>query len=99
VAISDLSRRIAGLPPRPARRFPVPDAVVRAAGFAASLQEAVTGRTLAFNADKAREILAGDWLCRPELMQKQLSLPPPVPLEQGLKETWDWYVRKGWIKL
>lgn len=99
VAISDLSRRIAALPRKPARRFPVPDAAVRAAGFAASLQEAVTGRALAFNADKAREILAGDWLCRPKVMQEHLSLPPRVPLDDGLKKVWDWYVGRGWIKL
>ena len=60
----------AGLPPFPASppgasRYRTP--LVRAAGFAASLQEAVTGRALAFNADKAREILAGDWLCRPKV--------------------------------
>ncbi|HKA37721.1 MAG TPA: NAD-dependent epimerase/dehydratase family protein [Thermoanaerobaculia bacterium] len=99
VEISDLSAIIASLPQKPARRFPVPDAAVRALGFAASLQEAVTGRTLAFNADKAREILAGDWLCRPEVMQRHLSLPPPVPLDYGLKDTWDWYIRRGWLKL
>jgi nucleoside-diphosphate-sugar epimerase len=99
VSILELSGRIAGLPGKPARRFPVPDAAVRAAGLAASLQEAITGRTLAFNADKAREILAGDWLCRPEVMQKHLSLPPPVPLDYGLRRTWDWYIRQGWIKL
>lgn len=99
VPIAELFGLIAGLPSRPARRFPVPDMAVRAAGLAASLREAITGRALPFNADKAREVLAGDWLCRPEVMQKHLSLPPPVPLESGLKETWDWYVREGWIKL
>ena len=99
VRISELAGLIAHLPPRHARTLALPDFVVRAVGRVASLQEALTGQTLAFNVDKAREVLAGDWLCKPELMQRDLSLPPSSPLDYGLKKTWDWYVSHGWLKL
>jgi nucleoside-diphosphate-sugar epimerase len=99
VAISTLAALIARLPERPARLVPVADVLVRLAGFAETLREALTHRTRPFNADKAREVLAGDWLCEPALMNRHLTLPPPSPLEYGLKDTWDWYRREGWLAL
>jgi nucleoside-diphosphate-sugar epimerase len=99
VRISELAGLLARLPDKPARLVPVPDLLVRMAGLAASLRQAITGTTLAFNADKAREVLAGDWVCEPALMQRHLSLPPPARLEYGLQKTWDWYRRQGWLAL
>ena len=55
----------------------VPDLVVRALGGAETLVEAVTRRSRPFNADKARELLAGDWLCDAGPIERALSLPPP----------------------
>lgn len=99
VAIGELASRLASLAPRPARLLRVPRAVVRAAGALETIRERVTGRSRPFNADKARELLAGDWLCDPEPMASDLGLPPPTPLEDGLRRTWDWYVREGWLCL
>ena len=99
VAIAEFAGMISRLPERPARLVPVPAMLVRLAGLVATLQEAFTHRSLPFNADKAREVLAGDWLCEPALMQRHLSLPPPSPLEYGLKNTWEWYRREGWLIL
>ena len=98
VAIRRLAEMIAGLPPRSARLFSVPDFAVRLAGAAESLREAITKRSRPFNADKARELLAGEWLCQPGL-EVELDLPPPVPLETWLREAWDWYLRQGWLIL
>jgi nucleoside-diphosphate-sugar epimerase len=98
VSIGELARAVARGAPRPPRLFPVPDALVRAAGWAESLREMVTKRSRPFNADKARELLAGEWLCEAGF-ERELSLPTPRPLETGLRETWDWYLRKGWLNL
>ena len=99
IRIRDFAAAIARLPQRPARVVPIPDVLVRLAGAVETLREAVSGRSRPFNADKAREILAGDWLCEPALMQKHLDLPPPSPLDYALGETWNWYTRRGWILL
>lgn len=98
VRIGDLASQIARLPSRPARLFAVPDVLVRAAAFLETAREKATGRSRPFNADKAREMLAGDWLCDPGPMRRDLALPPPEPLPQGLRTTWDWYVQAGWIR-
>ena len=63
VRLSDLAGAIAALPGRPARVMRVPDAAVRLLGLGETLLESILRRSRPFNADKAREILAGDWLC------------------------------------
>jgi nucleoside-diphosphate-sugar epimerase len=98
VAIRRLAGEIARLAPRPARLIGVPDPVVRLAGAAETVREAITRRSRPFNADKARELLAGEWLCEAGL-ERDLELPAAVPLEQGLRDTWDWYLRQGWLIL
>jgi nucleoside-diphosphate-sugar epimerase len=98
IRVRDLAAEIARLPPRPARLVPIPAPLVYAAGAFETLREAITGASRPFNADKAREILAGDWVCQP-LLQQELGLPPPYPLEKGLRETWDWYRQEGWLAL
>ena len=99
VTIRDLAGRLARLPRRRVRLVAVPDLLLRLAGAFETLRETLTRRSRPFNADKAREILAGDWVCDPAPMLSDLRLPPPPSLEDGLKETWDWYVRQGWLPL
>ena len=97
VRIADLAREIAALPPRPARVVRVPNAAVRLLGFSESLFERVTRRSRAFNADKAREILAGDWLCDGAEVRRALDLPEAPPLRQDLRAAWEWYRGAGWL--
>lgn len=97
VRLSELARQIAALPPRPARVFAVPNAMVRLLGLEETLREALTRRSRPFNADKAREILAGDWLADGASVTEALSLPPPRPLGEALRELWNWYRKAGWV--
>lgn len=99
LTVRDLAQSIARLRNPPARLLHLPDLLVRWTGHAETLRQALTGRTRPFNADKAREVLAGDWLCDSGPMRRDLGLPGPVPLEQGLRETRDWYIQKGWLNL
>jgi nucleoside-diphosphate-sugar epimerase len=99
LTIHDFAALLSRLPPRPARVVPVPDLLVRAAGLAETLWETVTRESRPFNADKAREALASDWLCDPEPLASDLGVPPPVPVAEGLRRTWDWYLDRGWLTL
>ena len=98
VTIRDFAGTIARLPPRPARLVTIPDGFVRAAALAASVSEIVTRQPRPFNADKAREILAGDWLCDSAPLRQDLRLPAPTALDVGLQATWAWYAREGWLR-
>lgn len=98
VRLGELAGLIAQLPRRPARLVGIPNAAVRLLGLFETAVETLSGRSRPFNADKAREILAGDWLCDSSPLRRELALPAPVPLAQGLKATWDWYLGAGWLR-
>jgi nucleoside-diphosphate-sugar epimerase len=97
VSVRELAAAIVRAGDRPARLVSLPDAIVRLAGGLETLRESVTRESRPFNADKAREILAGDWLCDPTPLRRDLALPEPPPLEEGLRATWAWYRRQGWL--
>jgi nucleoside-diphosphate-sugar epimerase len=81
-----------------ARLIGIPNAAVRLLGLVETAVEKIAGRSQPFNADKAREILAGDWICDSAPLRRELDLPAPVPLEEGLRATWDWYLGAGWLR-
>jgi len=97
VSLGQLASAIAVASGRRGRLIRVPDLVVRALGGAETLVERVTRQSRPFNADKARELLAGDWLCDAGPVDRELDLPPPVPLSEGLAATWAWYRGAGWL--
>lgn len=97
VTVGRLVRLIGSLPEKSPRMFDVPRAAVRLIGYWESLVEAVLRKSRPFNADKAGELLAGDWVCDGAAIRLALSLPPPGPLEPALRATWDWYRAAGWI--
>jgi nucleoside-diphosphate-sugar epimerase len=97
VTIGHLVRLIGSLPERPPRVFDVPRAAVRLIGYGETLVETVTRRSRPFNADKAAELLAGDWVCDGSAIRQALALPAPGPLQPALRATWDWYRAAGWL--
>ena len=97
VTVAELAAAIARAGEKRARFVSLPDALVRLAGTLETLRETLTRESRPFNADKAREILAGDWLCDPSPLRRDLALPDPPPLEDGLRATWAWYRREGWV--
>ncbi len=70
---------------------------MRVLGAAETALETVTRRSQPFNADKAREILAGDWLCDGSPLAQALGLPEPVPMSEGIRAAWAWYRGAGWL--
>jgi nucleoside-diphosphate-sugar epimerase len=97
VSLRELARLVANCSGRRVRLVDLPDSAVKLAGSLETLRETVTRRSRPFNADKAREVLAGDWLCDSAPMRRDLDLPPPPPLEDGLRATWAWYRKEGWL--
>jgi nucleoside-diphosphate-sugar epimerase len=97
ISLRELARLVADCSGRRVRLVDLPDSAVRLAGRLETVRETVTRRSRPFNADKAREVLAGDWLCDAAPMRRDLELPAPPPLEDGLRATWAWYRKEGWL--
>jgi nucleoside-diphosphate-sugar epimerase len=97
VTLRQLAEAVAGGSGRAGRLIRVPNTLVRILGSAETAVETLTRRSRPFNADKAREILAGDWLCDGTRLDRELGLPPAVPLQDGIRAAWAWYRGAGWL--
>jgi len=49
------------------------------------------------NSDKARELEHQCWVCSNERAKAELGFEPEFELERGLRLTFDWYRREGWL--
>ena len=97
ITLRELARAVSEHSGRLGRLIAVPDGLVRVLGVAETALETVTRRSQPFNADKAREILAGDWLCDGSPLAEALGLPSPVPVPDGIRAAWAWYRGAGWL--
>jgi nucleoside-diphosphate-sugar epimerase len=67
---------------------------------AAALAEGIArlrGRPYIFNFDKAREAMAGNWVCSPQCIRRDLGFTPRAPVADRLRQTADWYRRQNWL--
>ncbi len=70
---------------------------VWALGAACELAGRLRRRPLALHWDKAREALAGSWICSTERTAAELGFSPAAPLSARLAETAAWYRQQGWL--
>ncbi len=74
-----------------------PDWLSRGAGAISDLWAHIRHQPGIFNLDKAREATAGSWLCSAERMHNEFGFHVAASLAERLKQTADWYFKKGWI--
>lgn len=55
------------------------------------------GNNPTLTADKARELSFPYWLTSSHKARERLDFEPIMPIEESLKETYEWYVAKRWI--
>jgi nucleoside-diphosphate-sugar epimerase len=76
----------------------VPDSLVY---FLAGISEYVawlSGKTTIFNRQKAREIAQPAWVCNNHRAKNELGFKTGIPIEQGIKQTAEWYYRNNWLQ-
>jgi nucleoside-diphosphate-sugar epimerase len=71
--------------------------VVRLFAVFGELAGQLRGRPATLNLDKAREAIAGSWICSPKTAEKELGFQTSVPLAIRFQEIADWYLRQGWM--
>lgn len=47
--------------------------------------------------EKLKEVAAANWLCDSSALWKDLSIKPAYLLEEGIRETAEWYRNHGWL--
>jgi len=78
--------------------IPLPSLLLRLAARGGDLLSTVTGRTTLVNRNKVA--LAGPrwWLCDASRAREELGWRAEVPLLDGLRATYNWYVEAHWVK-
>jgi len=65
---------------------------------AAAIAEGIArlrGTPYIFNFDKAREATAGDWVCSPQTIRRELNFAPGAPITDRLSQTAQWYQQQN----
>jgi len=81
----------------PPRIISVPEVVSYAAVLGARAQAAVRGTVAMISMDKVRELRCEAWTCSSDQAVKEIEYRPTVPLDNGLRQTIDWYRKEGLI--
>jgi nucleoside-diphosphate-sugar epimerase len=76
----------------------VPRTAVRMAAHAGDLLSTLTGRSTLLNRNKAALARPRWWLCDASRARADLDWQPAVPLQVGVRDTYNWYVDAGWLR-
>jgi len=77
--------------------LPVPSLVLRLVARGGDLVSAITGRPMLANRNKAALARPRFWLCDASRAREDLQWRAQVPLRDGLRETYNWYVEARWL--
>lgn len=74
----------------------VPGPVFRCIGSVSEVCFKLLGATPMLTREKAGEILAS-WEIATDKAQRELGFESQIPFATGAKQTYDWYIREGWL--
>jgi dihydroflavonol-4-reductase len=75
----------------------LPQIAVNVAGHLGDLAARVTRHVGLVNSQKVALGRAPYWVCSPERAKAELGIEASIPMDEGMKQTYDWYVRAGWL--
>jgi nucleoside-diphosphate-sugar epimerase len=93
----EVGRLVGAAVDRNVRALRVPGPLIGALASMTERAAAIFGRSVIFNRDKARELLAPGWLCETEAARVRLGFETSIPLAAGLRDTAQWYREQGWL--
>jgi nucleoside-diphosphate-sugar epimerase len=76
----------------------LPRPVLTAAGLAGDLVSALTGWHSLANGNKTKLARPRWWLCDASRARDELAWSPEIPLQEGVRETYLWYLDAGWMR-
>ncbi|HKQ08501.1 MAG TPA: NAD-dependent epimerase/dehydratase family protein [Blastocatellia bacterium] len=96
-SMRELAASIAEMMGRRARQLAIPRPLAFGVALAAEGLSALTRKPPVINRDKVRDLSERCWGCSIERAKRELGYNPQVPINEGLRETIDWYKREGWL--
>ena len=79
------------------RKVSFPQWLALAAGMAGNIYSRLSGRPVALNTQKVRELLEPSWTCNTSKADAVLGFNPATDLKRGIQTTVQWYRQHGWL--
>ena len=76
----------------------IPHFAVSTTAFFSEVFGFFSPKPVILNREKAREITQAFWICSPEKAKHELGFGEKLTLEEGFKNTIEWYRKEGWLK-
>jgi nucleoside-diphosphate-sugar epimerase len=76
----------------------IPHFAVRTTAFFSEVFGAFSSKPVILNREKARELTQVYWICSAEKAERELGFKEDLTLEEGFKDTIDWYKAQGWLR-
>ncbi|MBN1384880.1 MAG: NAD-dependent epimerase/dehydratase family protein [Elusimicrobia bacterium] len=80
-----------------AKTIRMPETVFYLSAFFSEIFARLKKDPALFSFDKLNEIKQKDWLFSAKKAKDDFRYEPKIPLEKGIKITYDWYLDKGWL--
>lgn len=77
--------------------IPVAPPVVWTVALSGEITGQIRRRPVVFHWDKAREALAGSWICSSQKARQQLGFETPLSLKERFRQTVAWYREAKWL--
>jgi nucleoside-diphosphate-sugar epimerase len=94
----DVGKMTARLLGRKTLKLVIPHFAVKTTAFFSEVFGFFSPKPVILNREKARDLTQAYWICSVEKAQRELGFKEDLTLEEGFKETIEWYRKQGWIK-
>jgi dihydroflavonol-4-reductase len=93
--VGELTKRLLG---RKTLKLVIPHFAVKTTAFFSEVFAVFSSKPVVLNREKARELVQAYWICSIEKAQRELGFKETLTLEEGFRDTIDWYKTNGWLK-
>jgi len=93
----ELEDLIAQVMDKKALKIVLPEFALDIAAFVSEKIARIFNKTAILNRDKANEMKQNFWLVDASQAEQRLGFVAAIPLESGLRETYNWYRLQGWL--
>ena len=92
--VGEVTRRIIG---KRAIRIKIPEAGVFTIAAFSEFFGLFSRKPVLINFEKARDMVQGYWTCDSSKAKRDFGFVQEIPLEEGIRDTVEWYRSKGWL--
>ncbi|MBZ0201646.1 MAG: NAD-dependent epimerase/dehydratase family protein [Ignavibacteria bacterium] len=93
--VGNMTQKLLG---RKTVRVVIPHFAVKTTAFFSQVFGVFSSKPIVLNIEKSRELTQAYWICSIEKAQRELGFKESFTLEEGFRDTIDWYKKEGWLK-